>query len=85
MFTFLFSLAEGQISIIWLLKSFQVIISIGFSAKFAQASTPFLLKYVCASFFKKCLLLFCFEEEKGASASCSPHSYYASNILRLLS
>lgn len=85
MLTFLFNLAEGQISIIWLLKYFQVIISIGFSARLAQASTSFLLKYVCASFFKKCLLPFCFQEEEGASTSCSPHSFHTSNILRILS
>lgn len=74
MFTFLFNLDEGQISIIWLSKYFQVIISTGFSAKLGQASaTPFLLKYVCASFFKKCLLLFCFQRRIGCiSISQSP-------------
>lgn len=82
MLTVLFNLAKGQISIIQLSKSFQVIISTGFSAKLAQASTHYLLKYVCTSFFKKCLLLFCFREEEYASASCSSHT---SNILRLLS
>lgn len=81
MLTVLFNVAEGQISIIWLSKSFQVIISTGFSCKLAQATTSYLLKYVCASFFKKHLLLFCFQEE-CASASCSSH---ISNILRFLS